>query len=92
MKAGFELSPLSFVSKKGISVCVLFVKVMAFVFQRERQQGWSRGPRSLFLRRCDNNGFGFTLRHFIVYPPESYTVSVRLQTVGSKAFPEFSLF
>ncbi|XP_046993985.1 uncharacterized protein LOC124606066, partial [Schistocerca americana] len=32
-----------------------------------------RGPRSLFLRRCEN-GFGFTLRHFIVYPPESYTV------------------
>ncbi|XP_069677566.1 uncharacterized protein RhoGAP19D isoform X4 [Periplaneta americana] len=44
------------------------------VSNRERQEGWSRGPRSLFLRRCDNNGFGFTLRHFIVYPPESYTV------------------
>ncbi|XP_033607133.1 uncharacterized protein LOC111863876 isoform X5 [Cryptotermes secundus] len=42
--------------------------------KRERQEGWSRGPRSLFLRRFDNNGFGFTLRHFIVYPPESYTV------------------
>ncbi|XP_068082173.1 rho GTPase-activating protein 21 [Anabrus simplex] len=39
----------------------------------DRKEGWSRGPRSLFLRRCDN-GFGFTLRHFIVYPPESYTV------------------
>jgi hypothetical protein len=54
------------------------------MFQRERQQGWSRGPRSLFLRRCDNNGFGFTLRHFIVYPPESYTVSAILPTDGRK--------
>ncbi|XP_023288714.1 rho GTPase-activating protein 23, partial [Orussus abietinus] len=30
----------------------------------------SRGPRTLLLRRSEN-GFGFTLRHFIVYPPES---------------------
>ncbi|XP_043664591.1 uncharacterized protein LOC122627518 isoform X2 [Vespula pensylvanica] len=29
-----------------------------------------RGPRTLLLRRSEN-GFGFTLRHFIVYPPES---------------------
>ncbi|XP_051154617.1 uncharacterized protein LOC127276895 isoform X10 [Leptopilina boulardi] len=29
-----------------------------------------RGPRTLLLRRS-KNGFGFTLRHFIVYPPES---------------------
>ncbi|XP_076393755.1 rho GTPase activating protein at 19D isoform X2 [Megachile rotundata] len=29
-----------------------------------------RGPRTLLLRRGEN-GFGFTLRHFIVYPPES---------------------
>ncbi|XP_039296371.1 rho GTPase-activating protein 21-B isoform X3 [Nilaparvata lugens] len=33
------------------------------------------GPRSLLLKRSEN-GFGFTLRHFIVYPPESYTVLV----------------
>ncbi|KAF4520925.1 hypothetical protein B566_EDAN008900, partial [Ephemera danica] len=31
--------------------------------------GRHRGPRSLYLRRSDH-GFGFTLRHFIVYPPE----------------------
>ncbi|XP_078047202.1 rho GTPase activating protein at 19D isoform X2 [Augochlora pura] len=29
-----------------------------------------RGPRTLLLRRGEN-GFGFTLRHFIVYPPEA---------------------
>nr|CAD7428275.1 unnamed protein product [Timema monikensis] len=40
------------------------------LFQGDKKE---RGPRSLFLRRCEN-GFGFTLRHFIVYPPESYTV------------------
>jgi hypothetical protein len=53
----------------------MLIEMFIFIFQRERQEGWSRGPRSLFLRRFDNNGFGFTLRHFIVYPPESYTVS-----------------
>jgi hypothetical protein len=58
-----------------MNVYRVFVRRMLFVFQRERQEGWSRGPRSLFLRRCDNSGFGFTLRHFIVYPPESYNVS-----------------
>ncbi|XP_025156895.1 uncharacterized protein LOC105183805 isoform X2 [Harpegnathos saltator] len=29
-----------------------------------------RGPRTLLLRHGEN-GYGFTLRHFIVYPPES---------------------
>ncbi|XP_046391357.1 uncharacterized protein LOC124159528 isoform X3 [Ischnura elegans] len=38
-----------------------------------RPWGWPRGPRDLCLRRRDN-GFGFTLRHFIVYPPESYSI------------------
>lgn len=28
------------------------------------------GPKTLCLRRT-SQGFGFTLRHFIVYPPES---------------------
>nr|XP_021325906.1 rho GTPase-activating protein 21-like [Danio rerio] len=28
------------------------------------------GPKTLHLRRT-SHGFGFTLRHFIVYPPES---------------------
>ncbi|XP_044734281.1 uncharacterized protein LOC123296735 isoform X2 [Chrysoperla carnea] len=40
----------------------------------------SRGPRSLYLRRQEN-GFGFTLRHFIVYPPEP------LDDDGSGGFP-----
>ncbi|XP_046480202.1 rho GTPase-activating protein 21 isoform X1 [Neodiprion pinetum] len=38
--------------------------------QRESLPAPSRGPRTLLLRRGEN-GFGFTLRHFIVYPPES---------------------
>lgn len=31
--------------------------------------GWP-GPRTVNVRR-NAHGFGFTLRHFIVYPPES---------------------
>lgn len=31
--------------------------------------GW-QGPRTLLLQKT-SQGFGFTLRHFIVYPPES---------------------
>lgn len=30
-----------------------------------------QGPRTLLLRKNLQDGFGFTLRHFIVYPPES---------------------
>ncbi|CAG5912004.1 unnamed protein product [Menidia menidia] len=34
-------------------------------------EGWSRpGPHTLLLQKSPQ-GFGFTLRHFIVYPPES---------------------
>ncbi|KAL0197316.1 hypothetical protein M9458_005856, partial [Cirrhinus mrigala] len=29
-----------------------------------------QGPRTLVLHK-NSQGFGFTLRHFIVYPPES---------------------
>ncbi|GLD51808.1 rho GTPase-activating protein 23-like isoform X1, partial [Lates japonicus] len=29
-----------------------------------------QGPRTIFLQK-NSQGFGFTLRHFIVYPPES---------------------
>ncbi|XP_066595916.1 rho GTPase-activating protein 23 isoform X2 [Prorops nasuta] len=36
----------------------------------QRETSPPRGPRTLLLRRSEN-GFGFTLRHFIVYPPES---------------------
>ncbi|XP_050054847.1 rho GTPase-activating protein 21 isoform X4 [Aphis gossypii] len=39
------------------------------------------GPRSLFIRRSEN-GFGFTLRHFIVYPPESYLVLAGDERLG----------
>lgn len=43
--------------------------------QQQQPQGSApRGPRTLILRRGEN-GFGFTLRHFIVYPPESCYVS-----------------
>ncbi|KAK0089316.1 hypothetical protein PV325_008071 [Microctonus aethiopoides] len=38
--------------------------------QQKPESSPSRGPRTLLLRRSEN-GFGFTLRHFIVYPPES---------------------
>lgn len=34
----------------------------------------SRGARSLYLHR-NGKSFGFTLRHFIVYPPDSVAVS-----------------
>uniref|UniRef100_A0A3Q1G1N5 Rho GTPase activating protein 23a n=1 Tax=Acanthochromis polyacanthus TaxID=80966 RepID=A0A3Q1G1N5_9TELE len=37
--------------------------------REERGVGW-KGPRTLVLRK-NSQGFGFTLRHFIVYPPES---------------------
>lgn len=30
-----------------------------------------QGPRTLLLCKSLQDGFGFTLRHFIVYPPES---------------------
>ncbi|XP_029037342.2 uncharacterized protein LOC114873310 isoform X3 [Osmia bicornis bicornis] len=36
----------------------------------QRDDSPPRGPRTLLLRRGED-GFGFTLRHFIVYPPES---------------------
>ncbi|CAM9842702.1 unnamed protein product [Bubo scandiacus] len=29
------------------------------------------GPKTVVLRKSSQGGFGFTLRHFIVYPPES---------------------
>ncbi|XP_036147904.1 rho GTPase-activating protein 21 isoform X5 [Monomorium pharaonis] len=36
----------------------------------QKENSPPRGPRTLLLRRGEN-GYGFTLRHFIVYPPES---------------------
>lgn len=47
-----------------------------------------QGPRTLLLRKNFQDGFGFTLRHFIVYPPESAVhcslkVCQRPATLGS---------
>lgn len=41
----------------------------------QKENSPPRGPRTLLLRRSEN-GYGFTLRHFIVYPPESCCVSI----------------
>uniref|UniRef100_A0A671Z039 Rho GTPase activating protein 21 n=1 Tax=Sparus aurata TaxID=8175 RepID=A0A671Z039_SPAAU len=38
-------------------------------YQTEEEFSWPR-PKTVLLRRT-SQGFGFTLRHFIVYPPES---------------------
>ncbi|XP_016307186.1 rho GTPase-activating protein 21-like [Sinocyclocheilus anshuiensis] len=40
------------------------------LFQLEDEPFSWPGPKTLHLRRT-SQGFGFTLRHFIVYPPES---------------------
>ncbi|XP_078702645.1 rho GTPase-activating protein 23-like isoform X2 [Branchiostoma floridae x Branchiostoma belcheri] len=44
------------------------------------------GPRTVNLKRC-GDGFGFTLRHFIVYPPDS-AVQEHLQYEAGGAPPE----
>ncbi|XP_043265062.1 uncharacterized protein LOC122404847 isoform X2 [Colletes gigas] len=44
--------------------------IVARIGGGQRDDSPPRGPRTLLLRRSEN-GFGFTLRHFIVYPPES---------------------
>ncbi|XP_060835837.1 rho GTPase-activating protein 21-B isoform X9 [Rhopalosiphum padi] len=48
---------------------------------QNRGEPRASGPRSLFIRRSEN-GFGFTLRHFIVYPPESYLVLAGDERLG----------
>ncbi|XP_034049460.1 rho GTPase-activating protein 23-like isoform X2 [Thalassophryne amazonica] len=35
-----------------------------------------QGPRTIFLQK-NSQGFGFTLRHFIVYPPDSSLLSIK---------------
>lgn len=54
-------------------------------FPTEEEFSWPR-PKTVLLRRTPQ-GFGFTLRHFIVYPPESsmHLFLVRLQTRVSSA-------
>uniref|UniRef100_A0A3B3HKV5 Uncharacterized protein n=1 Tax=Oryzias latipes TaxID=8090 RepID=A0A3B3HKV5_ORYLA len=45
-------------------------RTLADPFATEEEPfAWQR-PKTLLLRRT-SQGFGFTLRHFIVYPPES---------------------
>ena len=41
----------------------------------------SKSPRQILVKRgAASGGFGFTLRHFIVYPPEE--VSVKLSVIN----------
>lgn len=45
-----------------------------------------QGPRTLVLHK-NSQGFGFTLRHFIVYPPESAlhtNLKVRMSRIAQK--------
>uniref|UniRef100_A0A8B9L882 Rho GTPase activating protein 21 n=1 Tax=Astyanax mexicanus TaxID=7994 RepID=A0A8B9L882_ASTMX len=51
-------------------------KSSAALFQLEDEPFSWPGPKTLRLRRT-SMGFGFTLRHFIVYPPESAVHSVK---------------
>ncbi|XP_053553704.1 rho GTPase-activating protein 23 isoform X2 [Bombina bombina] len=44
------------------------------------------GPRTLVIRKT-RQGFGFTLRHFIVYPPESAVLSTHQEENGGAGFP-----
>ncbi|KAK7919486.1 hypothetical protein WMY93_010770 [Mugilogobius chulae] len=48
-----------------------------------RGRGFSwRGPRTIVLQK-NSQGFGFTLRHFIVYPPESSLYSLKDKENGN---------
>ncbi|KRT85820.1 PDZ domain-containing protein, partial [Oryctes borbonicus] len=51
----------------------------------------SRGPRSLYIARRDDS-FGFTLRHFIVYPPDSSEFSGRNAPTGGQLQPMETIF
>ncbi|MEQ2226148.1 hypothetical protein ILYODFUR_024572 [Ilyodon furcidens] len=42
----------------------------------------SQGPRTIVLQK-NSQGFGFTLRHFIVYPPESTLHSLKFNMCSS---------
>ncbi|KAL1462625.1 hypothetical protein WDU94_014447 [Cyamophila willieti] len=65
--------------------CLLVFKV-SWAAPRNKKSSQQLGPRSLFLRRSTSlNGFGFTLRHFIVYPPESYTVLAGDRRLGLRS-------
>ncbi|KAL3269639.1 hypothetical protein HHI36_008702 [Cryptolaemus montrouzieri] len=53
----------------------------------------SRGPKSLYLKRVGGS-FGFTLRHFIIYPPDGLTEEddARLAAVGALNAPMETIF
>ncbi|KTF77235.1 hypothetical protein cypCar_00020313, partial [Cyprinus carpio] len=59
------------------------------LFQLEEEPFSWPGPKMLHLRRT-SQGFGFTLRHFIVYPPESAVnsnvkvVCITIHSLGMK--------
>lgn len=42
-----------------------------------------QGPRTIYLQK-NSQGFGFTLRHFIVYPPESSLHSLKVRPRGQE--------
>uniref|UniRef100_A0A8C8BCR9 Rho GTPase activating protein 23 n=1 Tax=Otus sunia TaxID=257818 RepID=A0A8C8BCR9_9STRI len=42
------------------------------------------GPKTVVLRKSSQGGFGFTLRHFIVYPPESAVHSTTKVGLGPR--------
>nr|XP_032647274.1 rho GTPase-activating protein 23 isoform X4 [Chelonoidis abingdonii] len=49
------------------------------------------GPKTVLLRKSSQGGFGFTLRHFIVYPPESVVHSnVKEEENGNRGGPQRS--
>ena len=59
--------------QKGIIVANNFSALFQANKENECGDGsrWgSGGPRTVVVHRTEN-GFGFTLRHFIVYPPDS---------------------
>ena len=54
--------------------------------------GW-KGPRTLVLQK-NSQGFGFTLRHFIVYPPESAlhtNLKVRIEFQGVELYKIYTV-
>jgi len=68
------------------------------LFQLEEEPFSWPGPKTIRLRRT-SQGFGFTLRHFIVYPPESAVHSnfkvvfvVHSQEFHSIVFVYFSIY
>lgn len=55
---------------------MLFISFLFFFFQKQIY-----GPKTIVVHRKDGHGFGFTLRHFIVYPPETCAVSNSRETL-----------